>query len=57
MLKELEREKAKNLHTMRRLLKGLVPLVEHELSTFEPKCEACFRNKGLLDTCDCGKGK
>ncbi len=56
MVNEIEQEKFKQLYTLRRLLKGLLPLLEFELSNYDPKCQECFGSKGLVDSCECGRG-
>lgn len=57
MVNEIEQEKFKQLHALRRLLKGLLPLLEFELSSYDPKCKECFGSKGLVDSCECGRGR
>jgi len=51
----LTTEKLKRLHGIRRLLKGLLPMIDLELSEYNPKCPTCFNNKGLVDVCECSK--
>jgi len=46
-------EHIRRLHSIRRLIKGLLPFLELELGEYDPICKQCFHEKGLVDTCEC----